>query len=388
MKEDTTGGLRLNHAARTLADEFNLQLSGSRQVTRLQIVETLARVYALDTSTAQELFEQLCEHHLLVSESIIAADASTSRSGWRVNLEAEKDGDVGPEIALSHVKAPESAAVDLLKRAIAVRATDIHLEPYGDELETRFRIDGRMEHFCRLSHDVGAAIGNQFKLMANMEVDERHDVTFVSGLRTLLRLDPDIVLLGEIRDPDTAAVAMRAASSGKFVFSSFHTRDVASTVTGLRDLQVDSRSMAGNIRGIISQRLVRRLCTECREYRDVTDVERQIFLQHGVAPPKATAEPTGCTACRGRGCHGRIGVFEVEANNADLMQAIEQGAPEDEVRRLLSEGGGVTLIEDALAKVRDGITSFREAQTMTWVTFSARAAKGELSDGEGSTGRA
>jgi type II secretory ATPase GspE/PulE/Tfp pilus assembly ATPase PilB-like protein len=416
----------------------------------------------------------------------------------------EKDGDVGPEIELPHVKARESAAVDLLKRAIAARATDIHLEPYGDELETRFRIDGRMEHFCRLSHDVGAAIGNQFKLMANldiaepfhpkegrlelpvalsdhearittahvtggeamairlqnrrqlvrpleelglfhrsldqvqdllqhgegvvlvtgptgsgktttvyslvcaldngqrnivsiedpvefsvpsilqMEVDERHDVTFVSGLRTLLRLDPDIVLLGEIRDPDTAAVAMRAASSGKFVFSSFHTRDVASTVTGLRDLQVDSRSMAGNIRGIISQRLVRRLCTECREYRDVTDVERQTFLQHGVAPPKTTAEPTGCTACRGCGYHGRIGVFEVEANNADLMQAIEQGAPEDEVRRLLSEGGGVTLIEDALAKVGDGITSFREAQTMTWVTFSARAAKGHQSEKENS----
>jgi type IV pilus assembly protein PilB len=217
-----------------------------------------------------------------------------------------------------------------------------------------------------------------------MEVDERHDVTFVSGLRTLLRLDPDIVLLGEIRDPDTAAVAMRAASSGKFVFSSFHTRDVASTVTGLRDLQVDSRSMAGNIRGIISQRLVRRLCTECREYRDVTDVERQVFLQHGVAPPKTTAEPTGCTACRGCGYHGRIGVFEVEASNADLMQAIEQGAPEDEVRRLLSEGGGVTLIEDALAKVRDGITSFREAQTMTWVTLSARAAKGHQSEKENS----
>jgi type II secretory ATPase GspE/PulE/Tfp pilus assembly ATPase PilB-like protein len=213
-----------------------------------------------------------------------------------------------------------------------------------------------------------------------MEVDERHDVTFVSGLRTLLRLDPDIVLLGEIRDPETAAVAMRAASSGKFVFSSFHTRDVASTVTGLRDLRVDSRSMAGNIRGIISQRLVRRLCTECHEFRDVSAAERELFLQHGVDPPNATAVPTGCTACRGRGYHGRIGVFEVEANNADLMQSIEQGAPEDEVRRLLSEGSGVTLIEDALTKVRDGITSLREAQTMTWVTFAARVAIREPSD--------
>ncbi len=387
----------------------------------------------------------------------------------------------------------------MLHRAIATRATDVHLEPYGDEVEVRFRIDGQMEHFCRLSHELGTALENQLKLMADldiaepfhpkegrlklpvslsdhearittahvtggeavairlqnrrqlvrpleelglchrslahvqdllqhgegvvlvtgptgsgktttvyslvcaldngqrnivsiedpvefsipsilqMEVDERHDVTFVSGLRTLLRLDPDIVLLGEIRDPKTAAVAMRAASSGKYVFSSFHTRDVASTVTGLRDLQIDSRSLAGNIRGIISQRLVRRLCVACREYRVVSDAERQIFTHHGLEPPEVTAVPTGCSACRGTGYRGRIGVFEVEANNAELMQAIEQGAPEDEVRQLLSESGGVTLIEDALLKVHDGITSLRQAQTMTWVTFSPRRAESQSS---------
>jgi type II secretory ATPase GspE/PulE/Tfp pilus assembly ATPase PilB-like protein len=144
-----------------------------------------------------------------------------------------------------------------------------------------------------------------------------------SGLRTLLRLDPDVVLVGEIRDGETAETAMRAASSGKYVFSSLHTRDVASTVTALRDLHVDNRSLAGNLTGIISQRLVRQLCPKCARSDKPTDREVTIFLANGVEPPEEIRRPVGCDFCRNTGYYERIGIFEVVSSDYGLMNAIE-----------------------------------------------------------------
>ena len=103
-----------------------------------------------------------------------------------------------------------------------------------------------------------------------------------SGLKTLLRLDPDVVFVSEIRDVEAADTAMRAASSGKYVFTSLHTRDVASTITALRDLHIDNRSLGGNLTGIISQRLIRRLCRECCRTENPTAAEADSFSRHGI----------------------------------------------------------------------------------------------------------
>lgn len=200
-----------------------------------------------------------------------------------------------------------------------------------------------------------------------MSVDLRHDVTFASGLKTLLRMDPDVVMIGEIRDPETAAVAMRAASSGKYVLTTFHTRDIASTVTGLRDLQVDSRSLAGNLRGIVAQRLVRRLCTACKQECEISEEQRAVFAKHAVPAPTHLFVPVGCDQCRKTGYFGRIGVFEVEVNNRQLAEAIEGNQPEDAIRDLLSSQGSPTLAQDGLCKVAEGITSLSEAMHMSWV---------------------
>jgi type II secretory ATPase GspE/PulE/Tfp pilus assembly ATPase PilB-like protein len=203
--------------------------------------------------------------------------------------------------------------------------------------------------------------------MQQMEVDPRHDVTFVNGLKTILRLDPDVIMIGEIRDPETASVAMRAASSGKYVLTTFHTRDIASTVTGLRDLCVDSRSLAGNLRGIIAQRLVRRLCPTCVHLRPLDDDERALFAEYEVTAPTDLGVAIGCPHCRHTGYRGRIGVFEVESNNRELADAIESGEPEEVIRDRLRAQKSVTLAQDALWKVAQGITSLDEAQRMSWV---------------------
>jgi type II secretory ATPase GspE/PulE/Tfp pilus assembly ATPase PilB-like protein len=200
-----------------------------------------------------------------------------------------------------------------------------------------------------------------------MEVDERHGVTMTSGLRTLLRMDPDVVFVGEIRDAEAGDIGMRAASSGKYVFSTLHTRDVASTVTALRDLHIDNRSLAGNLAGIISQRIVRRLCRQCRHLAPPSDLDRAFLAEHGVEPPESLYQAAACNHCRGTGWFGRIGVFEVVVADEEFAALIARGATEQELRQHIRGSGVPDLTADALSKVHEGITSVDEVRRIHWV---------------------
>lgn len=199
-----------------------------------------------------------------------------------------------------------------------------------------------------------------------LSVDLRHDVTMTRGLRTLLRMDPDVVFIGEIRDVEAMEIAMRAASAGKYVFSTLHTRDVASTVTALRDLHADNLSLAANLKGIVSQRLMRCTCRECVGRSACTPQERDVFLTEGAAPPEELPRPRGCPQCRNTGFRGRIGVFETLPIAGEIADAIQRGVPEDELRRIIRAAGTPSLMADALSKVREGITSLDEARSIKW----------------------
>ena len=344
-------------------------------------------------------------------------------------------------------KARCETAMSLIARAVEARASDVHLDPFGDEVEVRFRVDGRLEPFCRLDRDLAHSLVTQLKVLSNvdiadpfhaseghftpaeplagfevrltrvpvaggdsvalrilersrvlrpldglglspeglerlhailrlgeglvlvtgpagagktttaysmihalddghrnivtiedpvecrekgfrqMAVDLRHGVTMTTGLRSLLRMDPDVVLVGEIRDRETAEVAMRAASSGKYVFSTLHTRDVASTITALRDLHIDNRSLAGNLTGIVSQRLVRRVCSHCRMQAALDDAERQLFVEHGLSVPNEVPTRASCPHCGSSGYRDRMGVFEVAVSTRPIREAIERAHP-------------------------------------------------------------
>ena len=200
-----------------------------------------------------------------------------------------------------------------------------------------------------------------------MNVDDRHDVTMTSGLRTLLRMDPDIIFLGEIRDPENAEIALRAASSGRFVFSSLHTRDVASTLTAFRDMGVTDHSISGNLIGVVNQRLVRKLCEKCRRPGELTERGKELFGAHGLECPVTVFEPAGCEECRGTGYKGRSGVFECLKIEDSMKKAISDKLTEAELRELIRAQGVPGLTAEALKKVRDGVTSFEEAATVRWL---------------------
>ncbi len=179
-------------------------------------------------------------------------------------------------------------------------------------------------------------------------------------------MDPDIIFIGEIRDPEAAEIAVRAASSGRFVFSSLHTRDVASTITSLRDLGIPNHSIAGNVVGIVNQRLVRRLC-RCRKEVAVSPELLSAFAEQSIDPPSVEYEPVGCETCRGSGYFDRCGVYETVLIEGAVAQAIFEGASEYEIRQVLRSQGTYSISANALIAVRQGITSLEEAQSARWL---------------------
>jgi type II secretory ATPase GspE/PulE/Tfp pilus assembly ATPase PilB-like protein/nucleotide-binding universal stress UspA family protein len=469
-------------AAKVLREEFGTSLAGEFGETRATLTGRLMRVLNVSDQAAGFALEALQSEETLVWEESAGNDALQPRWGtWRIAPSEPAAEPLVPSLATQDENSP---ALDLISRALALRATDIHIDATGREYSVRFRIDGRLQRYCGLDLDVASHLIQQYKTLARLdiadpfhpqegrlrlppsfadqevritispvasgdavalrlfdrnnvfrpldrlglsersivavdqmlrrgeglvlvtgpsgsgktttvysmleslgggernivsiedpvefpapfvrqiEVDEQHGLTMTAGLRVLLRMDPDAVFLGEIRDAEAADIAMRAASSGKYVFSTFHTRDVASTVTALRDLHVDSRSLSGNLTGIISQRIVRRLCLQCRRPVPVTADGRTLLEKHGIEPPAQLFEAAGCANCRGTGYRGRIGVFEVVLSSDEFSHEIARGAVEHELRELIRGGGTPDLTTDALVKVCGGITSLDEAVRM------------------------
>jgi type II secretory ATPase GspE/PulE/Tfp pilus assembly ATPase PilB-like protein len=186
----------------------------------------------------------------------------------------------------------------------------------------------------------------------------------------MLRLDPDYLLLGEIRDAATARAATDAATSGKGLMSTLHSRDAAGVVSVLRNYGLNDQEISANLSVVVSQRLVRTLCTACREQQPATADERRWLKSVGVEPPEEVWHPVGCDQCRGVGFAGRTGVFEVWRIDDEDYTLLLEHADERSLQHHLAGKGHSFLLDDALEKARRGVTSLSEIRTMggfgTW----------------------
>lgn len=201
---------------------------------------------------------------------------------------------------------------------------------------------------------------------ANMEginqvhVNEKAGLTFASALRSILRQDPDIIMIGEIRDGETAGIAVKAAITGHLVVSTLHTNGTASTVTRLVDMGMESYLIGDALVGVIAQRLVRRLCPECKKLVYATEEEKKL-LGVNTMEELPIYEPVGCESCGETGYHGRIGVYEIMPVTNDLRIKIAAGARADEIKEQAVSEGMDTLSVSAAKLCIQGVTSFREA---------------------------
>ena len=193
------------------------------------------------------------------------------------------------------------------------------------------------------------------------QVNEKAKLTFATALRAILRQDPDVVLVGEIRDQETAKIAMQAAQTGHLVLSTLHTDDAPSTVTRLTDMEIEPYLIASSLIGVVAQRLVRRLCPSCRrQYTPEADTLRALNITEATAAQFAFFRAAGCEECSHTGYKGRIAIYEVMRVTDKLRRLIAQRGGEDMVREAAVAAGMQTLGEDGLSKVKAGVTTVEE----------------------------
>jgi type IV pilus assembly protein PilB len=198
----------------------------------------------------------------------------------------------------------------------------------------------------------------RFPGLTQTQIDVKAGRTFPTVLRSFLRLDPDVILVGEIRDHDTALTAVEAALTGHLLLASLHANTAAYAPQRLIEMGVAPYLVASSIRGVLSQRLVRKLCLHCR-----TAVPTPVLVataMEGIDVPAEIFEPVGCARCSGTGYNGRVAVAEILEVDAPMSAAIAMAAPHAEIVRLAKEGGMSTIFEEGLALVRAGITTIRE----------------------------
>jgi type II secretion system protein E len=189
-------------------------------------------------------------------------------------------------------------------------------------------------------------------------------LTFAHALRTFLRQDPDVIMVGEIRDGDTADIAIRAALTGHLVFSTLHTNDSAGSVNRLLDMGIEPFLVASSVEGIVAQRLIRRLCPACRQPVEIDDTKRAFLKGEGFPiaelETKSIYEPVGCDDCRGSGFKGRTGIYEILIVDDHIRPLIINRASAGEIKREALKHGLCTLRDDGWRKVLDGVTTVEE----------------------------
>jgi type IV pilus assembly protein PilB len=197
--------------------------------------------------------------------------------------------------------------------------------------------------------------------LTQTQVNVRAGVTFATALRTFLRQDPDIILVGEIRDPETALIATEAALTGHLVFSTLHTNDAPTAVARLIEMGIEPFLVASSVIGVLAQRLVRVICSECKEgYTPPVEAFRRLNLAMDLESV-TFHRGRGCDRCRHTGYRGRIGVFELMLITDHLRELVLRKAPTHELRQAALEGGMMTLRQDAMQKILEGITTMEEA---------------------------
>jgi type IV pilus assembly protein PilB len=199
-----------------------------------------------------------------------------------------------------------------------------------------------------------------------VQVRDEIGLTFASALRAFLRHDPDVILVGEMRDHETAQIANRAALTGHLVLSTLHTNDAASTVARLLDMGVPPFLLASSLRLVVAQRLVRKVCEECKQ---PSDVDASIFAPY-MEPLPGEGRVTvfkgrGCAACSQTGLKGRIAIYEVMPVTREIKELIVHGAPPSEIAKVARDQGARTLREAGLTRVLEGMTTIDEVLRVT-----------------------
>ncbi|HEX6641439.1 MAG TPA: GspE/PulE family protein, partial [Thermoanaerobaculia bacterium] len=213
------------------------------------------------------------------------------------------------------------------------------------------------------------------KGLRQVQVQPKIDFTFAAAMRSFLRADPDVIMVGEMRDHETAAIGIEASLTGHLVFSTLHTNSAPETITRLLDMNIDPFNFADALLGIMAQRLIRVLCAKCKEgYNPTPEEFEEIIEAYGYdywpatgitySPDLMLYRPKGCPQCNNSGYKGRMGVHELLVGTDEMKRAIQRKASIDEMRKLAMQQGMRTLMQDAIEKAFRGVTDVKQARAI------------------------
>ncbi|NBR86418.1 MAG: hypothetical protein EBT61_13080 [Verrucomicrobia bacterium] len=224
----------------------------------------------------------------------------------------------------------------------------------------------------------------QLKGVNQIQVNEKSGLTFARGLRSILRHDPDVVLIGEIRDQETAQIAVQASLTGHLVFSTLHTNDAPGALTRLVDMGVEPYLVASSLEAVLAQRLVRVLCPNCKQVDD-SPTAAAYKTKLGIPLNHKIFKSVGCRECRNTGFHGRNAIFEWMDTNVEIRQLILENTSTDKLRDAAIRDGMRTLAEDGWRLVRQGVTTVEEVLSVTTAKEVSRTNVDEKDGGDEST---
>jgi type II secretion system protein E len=219
----------------------------------------------------------------------------------------------------------------------------------------------------------------QLKGVNQIQVNEKSGLTFARGLRSILRHDPDVILIGEIRDQETAQIAVQASLTGHLVFSTLHTNDAPGALTRLVDMGVEPYLVASSLEAVLAQRLVRVLCPHCKQ-PDPSPTAEQFKAKLGIAPSQTLFKSVGCRECRNTGFFGRHAIFEWMDTDETIRQLILKSASTDQIRAAARQAGMRTLAEDGWRMVAAGVTTVEEVLSVTTAKEVESATKNQAGD--------
>jgi general secretion pathway protein E len=295
---------------------------------------------------------------LLVAGNDIDARVSTVPTAFGERVVIRLLDRKGAQVRLSELGL--SPAQEEAMESLFTRSTGIILAtgPTGSgKTTTLYAALNRINYHERNVITVEDPVEYQLKGIGQIQVNSKIGLTFASGLRSVLRQDPDVIMVGEIRDPETAAMAIQASLTGHLVLSTLHTNDAPTAATRLVDMGVEPFLLSSSLLAVIAQRLIRVLCPSCKEEYRPDPSEKAHFP---VEAPQALWKPRGCPKCLGTGYRGQTGIFEFMHIDQEMKALLLKSADSSTIRGYAVSRGMITLKEDGLRKAASGVTSLEE----------------------------
>ncbi|MBI3744913.1 MAG: type II/IV secretion system protein, partial [Chloroflexi bacterium] len=197
----------------------------------------------------------------------------------------------------------------------------------------------------------------RFEGITQLQVSQRHGISFATGLRAIMRMDPDVIMVGEIRDGETAQIAVQAALTGHLVLSSIHANDAAGAIFRLLNLGADTFMVSAALLGVVAQRMVRKVCPYCAKEQEADAESQALFAEVLQEQRSVFKQGAGCSMCTGTGYRGRTGIFELLETSETLEEMLLARAPAAEIRRQAIAKGMVTMLQDGMRKAAEGVTT-------------------------------